>query len=144
MEYTILNKKEVKQLLTRLEKQFNVKINLDYIFIKNNKGKIFIINKNFSKLDTKKLRINNIGLYFCKEEGNLRLSIEGSSLLKNAKNILELNEEQMKKYLQGQELDIKAKDDSYILKHKNDFLGSSKVKNNKLLNYVSKSRRIKL
>ena len=145
MEYKILDKKQVKQLLARLEKQFNTKLKLDYIFLKNNKGKIFIINKNFSKLDINKLRLNNVGLYFAKEEkGGLRLSIEGSLLLKNSKNVLELNEKQMFEYMQGLELNLKEKDGNYILKHKDVFLGSSKIKNNKLLNYIPKSRRIRL
>ena len=125
MEYKILDKKQVKQLLARLEKQFNIKLNLDYIFLKNNKGKIFIINKKFSKLDINKLKINKVGLYFAKEEkGGLRLSIEGSLLLKNSKNTLELNEKQMYDYMKGLELAIKEKDGNYILKHKDIFLGS--------------------
>ena len=145
MEYKILDKKQVKQLLARLEKQFNIKLNLDYIFLKNNKGKIFIINKKFSKLDINKLKINKVGLYFAKEEkGGLRLSIEGSLLLKNSKNTLELNEKQMYDYMKGLELAIKEKDGNYILKHKDIFLGSSKIKNNTLLNYIPKSRRIRL
>jgi len=145
MEYKILNKKEIKKFLKDLEKEFKIKPKLDYIFLKNNKGKIFIINKSFANLNINKLKINNIGLYIARQEkNNLRLTIEGSILLKNSKNTLNLTEKQMYDHMKGLELNIKEKDGNYILKHKNTFLGSSKIKNNKLLNYIPKSRRIKL
>ena len=87
----ILNKKEIKKIMQLIEKQWNAKLKLGYAFLKTEKGKIYIVNEDISKLDLSKLRINSIGLYFGELRGDeLRLSIEGSQIIgKNAsKNVI--------------------------------------------------------
>ena len=41
----ILNNKEIKEILNLIEKQWGAKLDLDYAFLKNQKNKVFLINK---------------------------------------------------------------------------------------------------
>ena len=146
-ELTFLNSKETKEILKLIEEQWGAKLKLDYTFAKNSKNRIFIVNKDINKIDFSKLRINSIGMYFCDLENEIRLSIEGSQIIgpKAVKNVVEINEEQTKQWLKGEDLEIEDKGNYrrfVIIKHENDFLGSGKFKDNRILNYVSKSRRI--
>ena len=144
----ILNSKEIKEILKLIEKQWNSKLKFDYGFLKNNRNRIFIINKDIQKIELEKLRINSIGMYFCEIRNNeIRLSIEGSQMVgpKATKNIIEINELQVKQWFKGEDLEINGNYNGFvILKHNNDFLGCGKHKDSKVLNYVGKSRRVKL
>jgi len=163
----ILNSKEIKEILNLIEKQWGAKLKLDYAFLKNQKNRVFLINKDISNIDLSKLRINSVGMYFCEiDKIGIRLSIEGSQIIgpKATKNIIEINEKQTKQWLKGEDLEIKEDNSSkmsnsypptspqshqnysgfVILKHNNYFLGSGKYKNGKVLNYVGKSRRIQI
>ena len=142
----ILNKKEIKEILNLIEKQWSAKLELDFVFLRNNKNRVFIINKHFAEIDLSKLRINSFGMYFCEiDRIGIRLSIEGSQIVgPNAtKNITEIDEKQTKQWLKGEDLEIKEDYSGFIIiKHKNYFLGTGKYKSGRVLNYVSKSRRI--
>ena len=96
-----LNSKETKEVLKLIEQQWGAKLKLNCNFLKNNKSRIFIVNKDVNKIELEKLRINSIGMYFCDLENGIRLSIEGSQIVgqKAAKNIVEINEEQTKQWL---------------------------------------------
>lgn len=146
-ELKILNNKEIKEIYKLIEKQWGSKIKLDYGFLKNNKNRVFIISKDISKIDLSKLRLNSVGMYFCEvDDKGIRLSIEGSQIVgpKAAKNIVEINEDETKKWFKGEDLEKECKDCNgfIILRHKNDFLGTGKYSNGKILNYVGKSRRV--
>ena len=144
-ELKILNNKEIKEILKLIEYQWGAKLKLNYAFLKNNKNRIFIINRDVSKIDFSKLRINSIGMYFCDLENGIRLSIEGSQIVgpKAAKNIVEINESQVKSWLKGEDLEVNENYSGFvIIKHNDDFLGTGKFKDGRVLNYVSKSRRI--
>ncbi len=142
----ILNKKQIKVILYLLEKQFGFKGDLDYVFLQNKERKIFIVNKEIENLNLDKLRINSVGLYFGKlEKDGLRLSIEGSQMIgrKAYKNVVEINEKQVKEWLSGQDLTIKNYSGFVLIKYKNNLLGCGKAKEGKILNFVSKVRRIR-
>jgi len=145
-ELKILNSREVKEILKLIENQWNAKLKLNYAFLKNNKNRVFIVNKDISKIDFSKLRINSLGMYFCEiNNPNIRLSIEGSQIIgpTATKNIVEINEEQTKQWFKGEDLEINGNYNGFvIIKHNNDFLGTGKYKEGKVLNYISKSRRI--
>lgn len=148
-ELKILNSREIKELYSMIEKQWNAKIKLDCGFLQNSKGRIFIINRDISEIDISKLRINSIGMYFCEHgKTGIRLSIEGSRIVgpKAAKNIVELDEMETRKLFKGEDLEKECKDCSgfVILKNKSDFLGTGKYTNGKILNYVSKTRRVNI
>ncbi len=142
----ILSKRETKEILKMIESQWDAKLKLDYVFLKNDEGKIFIINKEFSDIDEKKLRINSMGLYFGELRNNeLRLTIEASQIIgKQAKkSIIDLDDQQIKDYIKGKDIEYRSEEKGFFLiKHKDDFYGSAKLKNNTILNFFPKSRRI--
>jgi len=142
----ILNKKEIKEILNSIDKQWGAKIELNYAFLKNPKNKIFIVNKDISNIDLSKLRINSFGMYFCElNPAGIRLSIEASQIIgpKATNNVAEVSKAQTKQWIKGEDLEIKGNYSGFlIIKHKNDYLGTGKYKDGKILNYVSKSRRI--
>ena len=144
----ILNKKQTKEILSIIKKQFGADFKSDYAFLKNEKGKIYLINKDISKISLNNLRINSLGLYFAEIRNNeIRLSIEGSQLIgpEANKNIAEINEKQAKEWMQGNDLEIKGNYEGFLLiKHNNDFLGCGKYREGKVFNFVGKGRRIGL
>ena len=85
-------------------------------------------------------------MYFCELDNHgIRLSIEGSQIVgpEANNNIAEIDEQQTKQWLKGEDLEFKGNFSGFvIIKHNNDFLGSGKYKDGKILNYVSKARRI--
>ena len=143
----ILNKKAIKEILALIKSQWNSDIKLDYGFLKDNNDKLYIVNKEFANLPLEKLRINKIGMYFGQLLHNeLRLSIEGSQIIGPTakKNILEISKEQARDWLKGIDLETEEKLKGFILiKHKKDFMGTGKIKNKKVLNFVPKGRRIR-
>ena len=146
-ELKILNSKEIKEIYGLIEKQWGTKIKLDCGFLKNIKNRIFIISRDIAKIDTSKLRINSAGMYFC-EMGfkGIRLSIEGSQIVgpKAAKNVADLDDEETKKWLNGEDIEKECHgcNGFVIIKNNRDFIGTGKYSNGRILNYVSKSRRI--
>ena len=99
-------------------------------------------------IDFEQLHINSMGLYFAdiNKYDELRLSIEGSQLVgpHATKNILELNEEQVRAYFRSEEIPMDTKDTPFVLlKYNADFFGTSKIKDKKLLNYLPKAHRTK-
>ena len=144
----ILNKKEIKNILSIIKKQFDADVKLDYVFLVNNKNRLYIVNKEAFDINIDKLKINSFGLYFGEfRDDGLRLSIEGSQLIgpKAKKNVLELDNKQAREWLKGYDSSLKLKERGFvIIRNKNDFLGCGKVVENKILNYVPKTRRLRV
>lgn len=141
-----LNKKQVKELLENIRQQYGVKkLDLDYIFFKSPEGNIFLLSNDFKDFKYENLNINSLGLYFASVKGkNIRLSIEGGQMIGNNanKNVLELNDDEIRDWLRGDDLDTREKDGYFIIKNKADFYGCGKISNGKLMNYVPKERRM--
>ena len=146
MHFKILNSREKRDIFKILEAQFSFQGELPYVFLQNREDKIFLITHDLERVALETLRVNNIGLYFCKrEKDGIRLSIEGSQLIgeKAKKNVLEVSKEEMIFWLKGEDLPCKENYEGYVvLKHGKDFLGCGKYKEGKILNFVTKSRRI--
>src|SRR3989344_1834636 len=143
----ILNKKEVNEILDKLKEQYDIKeLKLDYVLLQNTKDKILITNREIAKIDLKKLRVDNIGLYFCSlEKDGIRLSIEGSQLIGKyaKKNVANLDKEDIIKWMKGEDININEQVEGYVvIKNNNDYFGTGKYKEGKILNFVSKSRRL--
>lgn len=139
-----LNKKEIKEFINKLNKYFDCNLDLDYEFLLN-KDRIFIVSRGIRNIDLNNFNINSIGLYFGKI-GPLRLTIEGSQLIGNKarKNIIELDDRQIEDWIRGMNIEVDSDSNEFVVvKYKNDYYGSGKVKNKMLLNYVPKDRRIK-
>ena len=60
----ILNSREIKKFKEVLKKEYGYPLQKDYAYLVNDKNRLFIINKDLSKLDTKDLIIDRVGLYF--------------------------------------------------------------------------------
>ena len=158
----IMNSREKKRILEMLNEQFGYGENekMNYAFLFNEKEqKIFLVTPDVSKIDLGALHVNSIGVYFGQVyKGSIRLSIEGSQLIGNkaSKNILELEESQRTSWLKGEDLDIKKDvkqasdaieynsllDGFYLIKSGEDFIGTGKMTDSKLSNFVPKARRL--
>ncbi|MBU1201407.1 MAG: hypothetical protein KJ583_01560 [Nanoarchaeota archaeon] len=142
----ILNSKQIKNIRSLLEKQFGIVEKLDFVFMINAKGKVYVITREVEKLDLKKLRIDSIGLYFgTLGDDGFRLSIEGSQIIGKfaKKNVLELDDCQFESWLKGEDFEVDTKMSGFVIvKYKKDFVGCGRIREKKLLNYVSKSRRL--
>lgn len=144
------NSKENKKFLEQLNIQFGI-TKLPGKLTKIGKEKIFLFTGN---LDEKKIMemqriipIERIGIYLAKEvEGEYRLSIEATQIFKDqiTKNIIELNEEQKEIWMMGHELLMKTDKKGFaIIKYKDDLLGTGKASEEKITNFIPKSRRLK-
>jgi len=145
MNYEVLNKKEAKKILELIKKQWNADFVTDKIFLKN-QNDIFLVSREVFSINLDTIRINSLGLYFGELfDYKLRLSIEGSQIIGPIakENIVEINENELKQWLRGENIEKQTNANSYvIIKHKNDFFGCGKAKENLILNYVPKVRRI--
>ena len=146
----VLNQKEKKEIETRLSEQFGID-NIPGLIVKRGEERLFIFSGDFSEQDIKKLEasapIERGGIYFARIIGDdIKLSIEGTNMLKNQinKNIFELNDEQLEEWMMGQDLQIKTgKRGLLVIKHNDDFLGCGKASEEKIGNFIPKSRRLK-
>ncbi len=144
------NENEKERLLKQLSQQFGIK-NLPFKIARLGKKRIIIFSGEISDREVLNIdrvaHIEGIGLYFAKEEmGGIRLSIEGSQLLKNqiTKNIFNLDSKQAEQWMMGQELNIKTdKRGFFIMKYEDDVLGTGKISAEKISNFVPKPRRLK-
>ena len=140
----ILNNKEKKPILALIKKQWGAGIEEDYAFLMSNKDRIYIVNKDISRIDQSKLRINSLGLYLGELRNNeIRLSIEGAQIIgpKATKNVVDI--ENPREWLRGSEVETEGQSDTFVIvKNNNDFLGSGKIKDGKILNFVGKNRRL--
>ena len=152
----VLNSKRIKEIKLLLGEQWGFHEPLDYGFLQRDND-IFLVTTAVDKLDLRQLNVNSAGLYFGElRNSQLRLSIEGSQIIgqKAEKNVVELNDEQLRKWLSGEDIEIATEnpgggsgDDGSgyaIIKCGNDFFGCGRLKEGKLLNFVPKARRMKL
>ena len=155
LKFNILNSKETKHVLEKISNQYGLDIDkneLDYIFIQNNDNRLYVVSRGLGTIDFEKLRIDNIGVYFGElYTDKIRLSIEGAQIIGPyaKKNIVELDHDQMIEWIKGN--DVLFEDcgkDFVIVQYKNpqtgkyDILGCGKYKDGRLMNYVSKSRKL--
>ena len=160
-ELKLLNNKDIKQIKKRIKEIWDSEIKEDYGFLLSENGKLFIVNKEVGQIDWKNLRLSSIGISIgTYEDKGFRLNVEGSQLVgKHAKkNILELDDEQIKRWLLGNDLDIddelrvqidkKIKDDKFdvkeflLIENNGDFYGTGRIKDDKILSFLSKSRKL--
>ncbi len=141
----VLNSKEVKKIIKSIEEQFGEFELGDYVFFRNSEDKIFLISRKFAELDEQKVRINNLGLYFGKEEvDGFRLTIEGAQLVSPKRNVVGLSLQQTHSWMRGEDIEAGDVDvEGYVvLKHGEDILGCGKFKEGRVLNSIPKGRRV--
>ena len=152
MKLTILNTREIKRIKKRIIDQFNYFPEGDYAFLKNSKEKLFIVNKDISRIQLNNLRIDRLGLYFAELKINqVRLSKEGAQLLvreavknkQSLKNTLTLTKEEIKQYFKGEDLekDMGIDNRFVLLLYGKNCLGCAKYKDKRILNFLPKIHR---
>jgi NOL1/NOP2/fmu family ribosome biogenesis protein len=139
----VLNSRERKNIYKQLFDQFGHESEFDVIFLLNSQKKVYLMSKEYIDLDITHLRINNKAMYFGKlEHDGLRLSIDGSQMLKPTKNIIELDEANLIKWMQGEDILFDGEDGYYLVKHGGDIFGCGSLRFNNLRNMVPKERRL--
>tara|TARA_Y100000310_G_scaffold344921_1_gene460526 strand:+ start:3126 stop:3578 length:453 start_codon:yes stop_codon:yes gene_type:complete len=138
-----LTNKEVRSISRKLKERYSCEFENNYAFFVNKDGKIYIVNKRFLKAKIKN-KLNSIGIYFCKyEKDGLRLSIEGSMLMKNPKaNVIKLNKSQFETWMKGNDLELKYEKGYVLLEYDNMIIGCGKSNSENILNFVPKARRM--
>ncbi|MEA3515127.1 MAG: hypothetical protein U9R34_06615 [Nanoarchaeota archaeon] len=146
----VLRRKEVKVLLLKLKEQWGFEGELDYVFLKGKEDKIFIATRDITKIEWDNIRINSSGIYIAKEtNGQVRLSIEGSQLIgpHATKNVIEISEKLARLWMKGYNIPFDEEKGEelkgfQIMKCKDDFMATGIFKENRMLNFVPKNRRI--
>lgn len=162
MRIEIFKKKEKEQFNQFIEDKYGFELKGQIIKQSTNKLRIFTGNLSEHELSilTGTVRVETAGLYLAtwdttnevKKEESIRFSFDASFLGKEAtKNFLDLNDEQVKQWFRGEDIDLEGQyptesqdSQTYILlKYKNEMVGCGKLTQNKILNFVPKERRIK-
>ncbi|MBW3012202.1 hypothetical protein KY311_03380 [Candidatus Woesearchaeota archaeon] len=145
-----LNTREVKPIKKQISEHWGCDFEGDYFFFKSAKDKVYILGRDADKIDLKNFRIDTLGMYFARvSDDGIRLSFEGSQVIGKiaTKNVLELDEHDLRDWMRGEELDnididLSGLSGYVIIKHGNDFFGCGKVTEKKILNFVPKIRRM--
>ena len=143
----ILNSREVKRIKEIVVKDFGGFLQEDYAYLQNEKGKVFVINKDIARIKLENLKIDKMGLYFAEVKNNqVRLSKEGAQLLtlqnKKLQNIVSLNNNEVKDYFSGKDLDKELGENKLVLlEYEENILGCAKYKDQKILNFLPKNHR---
>lgn len=157
LRYDILNSKETKHILEKIRDQYGYDIDkneLDYAFLMNKDKRIYIISKDLARVPYDEMKIDGIGIYFGElYNERLRLSIEGAQIIgkHSTKNIYDLDYDQMISWIKGNDIEFKDVGEDFVIvrykepkTQKYDILGCGKYNKStgKLINYVSKSRKL--
>lgn len=143
-----LTSKEKKDFFKKITNQWgSVPKTIKDNEIFKSKEKFYLTNRNVEILSSD-IRINNLGLYIAEiKKDEIRLSIEGSQIIGPVanKNIYQIDDIKLKQWFNGEDIPCTKNLSGFIiLKHNNDFIGSGKFKDNIIVNFVPKSRRVPL
>ncbi len=153
-QHSILNSREKKGIRKELEEQFGINTLPDKTFFCLNKKEVYIVNKEAFDINQKELHIVSSGLHFGTFTNNgFYLSLEGTLLLgpQATRNVIHVTTKERDEWLKGQDIEkkdvkkeiTKTKNSFVLLKCNEDFLGSGKIKNNKIINSIEKNRQLK-
>jgi NOL1/NOP2/fmu family ribosome biogenesis protein len=138
-----------REIIKELNEKLGI-IEIPHLLIQSGKEKIRGYTGILSKDEIAELgeliHIDNIGLYFMKrEKDGLRLSFDAVQALSNqiTKNIVDITEEQLNKWIRGNDLEMKAPIGLVAIRHNGDFFGCGKSNGEKIFNHVPKERRLK-
>lgn len=152
-----LTAREARHIVELVNEQYGTNLTLDYYFLIHERDKnIFIVSRSVADIDLESLRVNSLGSYFGElndDETVVRLSIEGTQIIGPCatKNVLTLDKETFKRWAKGEQMPLTSElqeatqylSGYLIIKNElGDFMGCARVKNNELLNFTPKNRRI--
>jgi NOL1/NOP2/fmu family ribosome biogenesis protein len=150
--FSKLKTNQVKEIISKIYEMYNfdAKLLLNYSFYQASKDKIYISSINIDEININ--RIQGLGIYFgtIHDNNRLRLSIEGSQLIRPEKNYIKINDKILKSYLAAENLFL---DEIYeinwdnkcpflIVKYENENLGCISIKDKLVLTYMPKSRKL--
>lgn len=150
----IMPERESDEIKRKLKEQFGIN-NIPGTLMRKGKERIFLFQGEITERELEKIdevvEIERAGIYIGKifePTDEIRLSIEGTQILHDQikTNIYELNSEQdYEKWMNGQELNIQTNlRGIIIIRYRDEFLGSGKASENKIGNFIPKSRRLKI
>lgn len=144
---TILNSKEIKEIRKMLTEQFGIDEKFDFVFLRNTKDKLYVVNREIELINFEDFWIDSAGMYFGRFQiDGFRPSVEGAQFLYKyaTKNVVELTQEQKHEWLMGRDITLEKENEDRIVLVKSgvDILGSGKIKNKLLLNALPKARRL--
>lgn len=147
MKRKFMKSREVKSFLSALISQYGSFPDLfNSSAFAAGREKVYLVNRSVGAVDIEQLQINSVGLYIAEfKNTQVRLSIEGSQLIGPVaqKNVCEVSEEQAKDWLEGRDIEVEGNFDGFvILKCGPDYLGSGKVRDGTVFNYVPKIRQV--
>ena len=149
MKYEFLNSKDQKPIRKFLLENYGVEERLPYALNITPKSDVYAISREVTVLPLDELKVHQAGIYIGEwKHGRLRLSIEGAQIVEPlaTKNTITISEKLEKMWLYGLDLPWEEKDafeGFAILKCENgDILGSTRYKEERLINCVPKGRRI--
>jgi len=148
MNTEFIKSNEKREMIKKLNEQFGI-TELPYLLIRAGRERTRSFSGHLSKEEMIKLgsiaRIELIGSYLFKEEGLLRLSFDATIMLKEqiTKNIVEINESEIKDWLRGFDINMPAPQGVVVIKCGTDFVGCGKSNGKTIYNYIPKDRRLK-
>ena len=149
MNVEFYDSKKRKKLLSQLNEQFGI-TEIPRVLFETGKEKVRAFSGDLTIDELYSLdRLANVefmGLYLFKPEFEfLRLSFDGALLLKKqfAKNIVELNDEQVELWMNGKNLELNIDRGIYAVKCDEDVFGCGISDGKMLINFVPKERRIR-
>ena len=151
MEYIkILSEQEKRKIENQLHAQFGIK-EIPGKIVMRGEEKLFLFTGEATEEEIRKIEavspVEKVGVYFAKlinEE--IKLTIEGTQLLKEqiTKGIFQINDSQAEEWMMGRELNLKSGLKGFVvMKNNDDYLGCGKASQEKITNFIPKSRRLK-
>ncbi|MBU2616497.1 MAG: hypothetical protein KKB79_00765 [Nanoarchaeota archaeon] len=146
----IVAMKDRERVVSELQERFGIK-DVPGTMVMRGRERLYFYSGNFESWKLKKLEenviIERVGVYFAKMvDDKIKLSIEGVSLLRNqiTKNIFEMDDKSMDDWIRGRDLNIRTGLNGFlVMKNGNDFFGIGKASENKIGNFIPKSRRVR-
>lgn len=151
----ILNSKETKHIVERLSEQYGYdydRASQEYVFLMNKDNRIYIVSRNVEILPYNEMKMDSVGMYFGElYKESLRMSIEGSQMIgpTSTKNVVNIDTDQMIEWIKGNDIEHEDTGKEFvIIRHtdkdteKIDYFGAGRYKDGKIMNFVSKSRRL--
>lgn len=146
----ILSSDKKKEIVEKLKENYGIQ-EIEGLILIRGKERLFLFSGEIGEKGIKRIEesiiVERVGVYFAKiVNDEIKLSIEGTQILKDQikKNIFELDDRQTEEWMTGSELPIKTgKKGFLIMKNKDNLLGSGKASQEKIGNFIPKSRRLK-
>ena len=143
---TTVGFKEKKPIYSALENQFGVLQKFDSALWMNAKKRVYLVNNDIAEFPIGQIRVDSFGLYIGEFlDPAFRPSVEGSQFISHlaTKNILDLTEEQVRLYFQGDAFQIdQSLRGLFLLRSGDDIIGCAAAKDGMLINFHPKTRRI--